>query len=186
MSESKEVLDVFRRHAKGRILLVGRKIGQEKFDIFGPKLRIEVKPRKYSTGGDVIAWESGLLSKFDHGDFDTIILHRFLYKRVKAYIEDPVKVVAEVTRILPEGGVLVVNSFLLDDATRTFRSADSFFTEMEMTNLLRTQQFRKMPRVGTRDAPIFVCEKSSLPVRVRHLLYLFVGTKTRRGTRKAV
>jgi len=124
----------------------------------GARLRVEAKPRKYATGGNVIAWESGLLGKFNPGDFDSIILHRFLYKRVKEYIEDPVKVVAEAKRILLDVGVLVVNSYLLDDTTRTFRSADSFFTETEMGNLLRTQ-FRKMSRVDTLDGRVFVCEK---------------------------
>jgi SAM-dependent methyltransferase len=159
MSESIETLEAIHSYTKGNTLLVGRKIGQTKFNIFEARLRVEAKPLKYATGGNVIAWKAGLLSKFEPGDFDSIILHRFLYKRVKEYIEDPVRVVAEVKRILPEGGELVVNSFLLDDATRSFRSSDSFFTEAEMSSLLETQSFRKVSRVGIKKTAIFICEK---------------------------
>ncbi len=97
---------------------------------------MEAKPRKYQTRKNVIAWEKRLLSRFVEGDFDSIILHRFLYKAVKEYVEDPMEVLTEVKRILPEGGVLVVNSFLLDDKTKNFRSAESFYTEEEMKNVL--------------------------------------------------
>jgi SAM-dependent methyltransferase len=159
MSESHEVLEEIRKNAKGRVLLVGRKIGQEKFDILAAALRVEAKPQKYLPGGIVIAWKSGLLDTFATGDFDSILLHRFLYKRVKEYIEDPVKVLAEVKRILPQGGVLVVNSYMFDDATKNFRSADSFFTEEEMRDILVNQRFRRTSLVVVGDARIFVCEK---------------------------
>ena len=159
MSESNEALHEIRMSAKGRTLLVGRRIGQEKFDMLGAALRIEAKPQKYSTGGNVLPWEAGLLGKFKAGDFDSILLHRFLYKRVKEYIEDPVRVLEEVKRILAENGRLVVNSFLLDDVTNSFRSADSFFTEEEMKRVLSNQNFRKMSCRVIGEAHIFVCEK---------------------------
>ena len=158
MSESDEVLAEIRKSLKGRILLVGRRIGQEKFDALGAALRVEAKPQKYLTGGNVIPWKAGLLRKFATGDFDSILLHRFLYKRVKEYIEDPVTVLSEVKRILPEGGVLVVNSFLFDDVTRSFRSANAFFTEEDMERILRNQGFRKVSRVDVGNV-LFVCEK---------------------------
>jgi hypothetical protein len=122
-------LSEIRKNVKGKTLLVGRNIEQAKFDMLSAASRVEAKSLEHPTDGNVIAWKTGLLGKFNVGDFDSILLHRFLHKRVKDYIEDLVKVVAEVTRILPEGGVLMVNSFLLDDVTRNFRSADSFFTE---------------------------------------------------------
>ena len=159
MSESNEALEEIRRNVKGKILLVGRKIGQEKFDDLGAGLRIEAKPLKYLTVGNLVAWSTGLFSKFAGGEFESIVLHRFLYKRVKEYIEDPVTVLAEVERILPTGGVLIVNSFLLDDVTKDFRSADSFFTEEEMKGMLENQGFRRISRIATRDTRIFICEK---------------------------
>jgi len=159
MSESREVLTEIRKKLKGRTLLVGRKIGQDKFDLLGAGLRLEAKPQKYPIGGKVIAWETGLLRKFSHGDFDTIILHRFLYKPVKEYIEDPLAILAEAKRILPDGGVLVVNSFLLDDATKNFRSAESFYTESEMITMLENQNFSKVIRVGIGETHLFVCKR---------------------------
>jgi len=159
MSESIEVLREIGENVKGRILLVGRKIGQEKFDVLGPDLRLEAKPQKYPIGGRVIAWEEGLLREFYHGDFDSIILHRFLYKPVKEYIEDPQEILSEAKRILPDGGVLVVNSFLLDDATKNFRSAKSFYTRGELMALLEGQGFSKLARVTVGETALFICER---------------------------
>jgi hypothetical protein len=159
MSESVEVLGEIRKKLKGKILLVGRRIGQNKFDLFNARMRLEAKPQKYHIGGKVIAWETGLLGKFSHGDFDSIILHRFLYKPVKEYIENPHEILAEVKRILPDGGVLVVNSFLLDDTTKNFRSAESFYTESEMMTMLERQDFSKVKRVNMGEMCHFVCEK---------------------------
>jgi len=159
MSESPEVLREIRKTVKGRTLLVGRKIGQDKFDLFGARLRLEAKPQKYPIGGKVVAWERGLLRKFSHGDFGSIILHRFLYKPVKEYIEDPLEILAEAQRILPDGGVLVVNSFLLDDTTKNFRSAESFYTENEMMTMLENQKFSKVTRFGIGETHLFACER---------------------------
>jgi hypothetical protein len=159
MSESVEVLTEIRKKLKGKTLLVGRRIGQDKFDLFDASLRLEAKPQKYPIGGKVIAWKRGLLGKFSHGDFDSIILHRFLYKPVKEYVEDPFEILAEAKRILPEGGVLVVNSFLLDDATKSFRSAESFYTESEMMAMLEHQDFRKVVRVNVGEMRHFICER---------------------------
>jgi hypothetical protein len=159
MSESTEVLAEIQKKLKGRTLLVGRKIRQDKFDLFGASLRVEAKPHEYPVGGKVIAWETGLLGKFSHGDFDSIILHRFLYKPVKEYIEDPVEILAEAKRILPDGGVLVVNSFLLDDASKNFRSAESFYTESEMMTMLQNQDFSRVMRADIAETHLFVCER---------------------------
>jgi len=120
---------------------------------------VEAKPQKYPPTGNVIAWEPKLLHKFATGAFDSIILHRFLYKPVKEYIEDPNIILAEVRRILPEGGVLVVNSFLLDDTTRSFASANSFFTETEMKSLLDTQSFMTVSRIKILDTSVYVCHR---------------------------
>lgn len=146
-------------HLKGRTLLVGRYIGQEKFNLLGETLRIEAKPHKYPTGGKVIAWERRLLSRFVEGDFDSILLHRFLYKPVKEYLADPAQVLTDVKRILPERGVLVVNSYLLDPSTKTFASAETFFTEKEMQEQLDRQSFTKVSKIRVSDAILFVCEK---------------------------
>ena len=159
MSESPEALTEIRRRLRGRTLLVGRKIGQDKFDTLGASLRLEAKPQKYPVGGKVIAWETGLLVKFPRGDFDSIILHRFLYKPVKEYIEDPLEILAETKRILPDGGVLVVNSFLLDDTTRNFRSAESFYRESEMMTMLENQHFRNVMHIKIGETHLFVCER---------------------------
>jgi len=159
MSESTEVLSEIQKKLKGRTLLVGRKIGQDKFDLFGAGLRLEAKPQKYPIGGGVVAWETGMLGIFANGYFDSIILHRFLYKPVKEYIENPLEILAETKRILPDGGVLVVNSFLLDDATKNFRSAESFYAESEMTTLLENQGFSRVVRIIIREARLFVCER---------------------------
>jgi hypothetical protein len=159
MSESTEVLVEIQKRLKGKILLVGRRIGQNKFDLFGATLRLEAKPQKYPIGGKVIAWEIGLLGKFSHGDFESIVLHRFLYKPVKEYIENPLEILAEAKRILPDGGVLVVNSFLLDHATKGFRSAESFYTETEMVAMLEHQDFSKFMRVYMGEMCYFVCER---------------------------
>ena len=159
MSESAETLTEIRKRLKGRTLLVGRRIGQDKFDALGASLRAEAKPQKYPIGGKVIAWETGLLGKFSRGDFDSIILHRFLYKPVKEYIEDPIEILAETKRILPDGGVLVVNSFLLDDTTRSFRSAESFYRESEMMSMLEDQDFRNVMHVNIGGTHLFVCER---------------------------
>ena len=147
------------RHTKGRLLLVGRKIGQEKFRVLKDALRVEAKPSKYPTGKNPIPWESGLLKRFNEGDFESIVLHRFLYKPTKSYVEDPEKVLTEVKRILPEEGVLIVNSFLLHEKTRDFRSADCFYTEEEMMSLLRRQSFKDVKCVRVTDAILFVCKK---------------------------
>ena len=146
------------RFVKGRTLLVGRKIGQEKFNMLGASLRVEAKPHKYPTGKNVVAWEKQLLSRFAEGDFNSIILHRFLYKPVKEYVEDPNELLTEVKRILPEGGVVVVNSFLLDERTKNFRSAESFYAEEDMKRVLQ-KQFKNILNVKAGDALIFVCEK---------------------------
>jgi hypothetical protein len=159
LSESTEVLREIRKTLRGRVLLVGRKIGQDKFDPLNAHLRMEAKPLKYPTGGNVIAWKRGLLETFSHGDFDSIVLHRFLYKPVKEYIEDPLEILAETQRILPDEGVLVVNSFLLDDATKHFRSANSFYTESEMTSILKSRNFRNVTRVSIGETRLFVCER---------------------------
>ena len=148
-----------RRHSKGRILLVGRNIGQEKFDVLKDALRVEAKPSKYATGKNPLPWERGLLTRFIEGDFDSIILHRFLYKPVKSYVEDPDEVLTEVERILPEEGVLVVNSFLLRDETKNFRSAECFYTGEEMISVLQRQSFKKVYCVRAADATLFVCKK---------------------------
>ena len=159
MSESPDMLMEITRHTKGRILLVGRKIGQEKFVVLKDSLRVEAKPSKYPTGKNPIPWESGLLTRFNEGDFESIVLHRFLYKPTKSYVEDPGKVLAEVKRILPEEGVLVVNSFLLDEKTKSFRSADCFYTQEEMMDLLRRQPFKDVNCVRVTDSTLFVCKK---------------------------
>jgi len=158
MSESPEVLAEIAKHLKGRKLLVGRYIGQEKFNVLGETLRVEAKPHKYPTGGKVIAWERQLLDRFVKGDFDSILLHRFLYKPVKEYLADPAQVLTDVNRILPRGGVLIVNSYLLDQTTVTFGSAETFFTEKEMQNQLERQAFRKVSKTRVEDATLFVCE----------------------------
>lgn len=159
MSESPDTLMEITRHTKGRILLVGRKIGQEKFGVLKDALRVEAKPSKYPTGKNPIPWESGLLRMFNEGDFESVVLHRFLYKPMRSYVEDPEKVLTEVKRILPEEGVLIVNSFLLDEKTRGFRSADCFYTEEEMMSLLRRQSFKDVNCVRVTDAILFVCKK---------------------------
>jgi len=159
MSESTEALTEIRNKLKGRTLLVGRRIGQHKFDVYGAALRLEAKPEKYPIGGKVIAWETGLLSKFSPGDFDSIVFHRFLYKPVKEYIEDPREILAEAKRILPKAGVLVVNSFLLDDATKNFRSAESFYTESEMMRILKDQEFSRVIGIKIGGSRVFVCER---------------------------
>jgi len=159
MSESPDTLMEITRHTKGRILLVGRKIGQEKFRVLKDALRVEAKPSKYPTGKNPIPWESGLLTRFNEGDFESVVLHRFLYKPTKSYVEDPEKILTEVKRILPEEGVLIVNSFLLDEKTRGFRSADCFYTEEEMMSLLRRQSFKDVNCVRVTDAVLFVCKK---------------------------
>jgi SAM-dependent methyltransferase len=159
MSECNEVLAEIRKNIKGKTLLVGRKIAQEKFDMLGAALRVEAKPQKYPPGGNVIAWQTELLRKFPTGTFDSVILHRFLYKPVKEYVEDPEVILAEVSRILPGGGVLVVNSFLLDNTTRSFTSADSFFTETEMKSLLDKQNFMSASRISILDACVYVCHR---------------------------
>jgi len=159
MSESTEVLNEIEKNLKGRTLLVGRKIGQDKFDLFGADLRLEAKPQKYPIGGKVIAWQTGMLRKLSHGDFDSIVFHRFLYKPVKEYIEDSFEILTETKMILPDGGVLVVNSFLLDDTTRNFRSAESFYTEDEMMTMLEQQGFRKVLNIIVGRTHHFVCER---------------------------
>ena len=159
MSESREVLTAIRKELKGKTLLVGRKIGQDKFDIFDADLKLEAKPLKYAIGGNVLAWERGLLHKFSHGDFESIILHRFLYKPVRDYIEDPHEILTESIRILPKGGIVVVNSFLLDDDTKNFRSAESFYREMEMMSILESQPFNKVIRVSIGVTHFFVCKR---------------------------
>ena len=159
MSESTEVLKEIRKNLKGRTLLVGRRIGQGKFDLLGADLRVEAKPRKYPVGGNVIAWERGLLSKFSQGQFNSIILHRFLYRPVKEYIEDPFEILTETKRILPDGGVLVVNSYLLSDATKNFRSAESFYTESEMMRLLEEPEFSKVSDLSFGEGRLFLCER---------------------------
>jgi len=159
MSELPDTLMEITRHTKGRLLLVGRKIGQEKFGVLKDALRVEAKPSKYPTGKNPIPWESGLLTRFNEGDFESIVLHRFLYKPTRSYLEDPGKVLTEVKRILPEEGVLIVNSFLLDEKTKGFRSADCFYTEEEMMGLLRRQSFKDVKSVRANDAILFVCKK---------------------------
>jgi hypothetical protein len=159
MSELPDALMEMTRRTKGRILLVGRKIGQEKFGVLKDALRVEAKPSKYPTGKNPIPWESGLLTRFNEGDFESIVLHRFLYKPTKSYIEDPEEVLTEVKRILPEEGVLIVNSFLLDEKTKCFSSADCFYTEEEMMGLLRHQSFNDVICVRVTDAVFFVCKK---------------------------
>ena len=158
MSESTGVLAEIAKYLKGRTLLVGRYIGQEKFNALGATLRVEAKPHKYPTGGNVIAWERRLLERFVKGDFDSILLHRFLYKPVKDYLADPVEVLTDVDRILSRGGVLVVNSYLLDNVTKMFRSAETFFTEKEMQGQLETRTFRTVSKIRVEDAILFVCE----------------------------
>ena len=159
MSELPDTLIEMTRHTKGRILLIGRKIGQEKFDVLKDALRVEAKPSKYPTGKNPMAWESELLTRMNEGDFESIILHRFLYKPTRPYVEDPETILTEVERILPEEGVLIVNSFLLDERTKNFRSADSFYTEEEMMRLLRRQSFKNVNCVRVTDAIFFVCKK---------------------------
>jgi len=158
VSESKEVFTEIQKRLRGKILLVGRKIGQDKFDIFGAELRLEAKPQKYPVGGKIIAWETGALARFCKGDFDSILLHRFLYKPVKEYIEDPLEILTEAKRILPAGGALVVNSFLLNDVTKNFRSAESFYTESEMMAMLERRYFGNVIHVNIGEMEIFVCE----------------------------
>jgi len=159
MSEQPDTLTEMSRHIEGRVLLIGRKIGQSKFDIFKDALRIEAKPNKYPTGNSPIAWERGLLAKFKEGDFRSIVLHRFLYKPTKSYVEDPAIILTEVSRILPQGGVLAVNSFLLNEETKNFRSAESFFTESEMISMLQRPSFEGVVRIAVKDAVFFVCKK---------------------------
>jgi hypothetical protein len=158
MSESIEVLAEIARHLRGRTLLVGRYIGQAKFNVLGATLRVEAKPHKYRAGENVIAWEERLLNRFAKGAFGSILLHRFLYKPVREYLADPAKVLTDVERILPRGGVLVVNSYLLDDVTKMFRSAETFFTEREMQDQLEKPAFRTVSKIRVEDATPFVCE----------------------------
>src|SRR3989337_2902438 len=157
MSESPEVLAEIAKHLKGRKLLVGRYIGQEKFNVLGETLRGEAKPHKYPTGGKVRAWERQLLDRFVKGDFDSILLHRFLYKPVKEYLADPAQVLTDVNRFLPRGGVLIVSSYLRDQTTETFGSAETFFTEKEMQDQLERQAFSKVSKTRVEDATLFVC-----------------------------
>jgi hypothetical protein len=159
MSESAEILAEIRKKLKGRTILIGRNIGQDKFNLLGADLRAEAKPEKYPIGGNVIAWKTGLLDTFCHADFDSIILHRFLYKPVKEYIEEPLEILHEAKRILPAGGVLVVNSFLLSDKTKSFRSAESFYTEGELKAILENQGFSKVMSVNVGETLLFECEK---------------------------
>jgi hypothetical protein len=158
MSESPQVLSEMARHLKRKRLLVGRYIGQDKFNLFGETLRAEAKPHKYPTGGSVIPWERQLLGGFAKGEFDSTVLHRFLYKQVKKCLADPIQVLAEVKRILPTGGVLMVNSYLLDDTTRMFGSAPTFFTEKEMQDELEKQAFTRVVKKRVADAILFICE----------------------------
>jgi hypothetical protein len=159
MSESPEVIAEIARHLKGRTLLVGRYVGQEKFNMLGDTLRVEAKPHKYPTGGHVVPWETGLLTRFAESDFDSILLHRFLYKPVKEYLADPAQVLTDVKRILSERGVLVVNSYLLDASTKAFASAETFFTEKEMREQLERRDFMRVSRIRVLDAILFVCKK---------------------------
>jgi len=159
MSEQPDTLVEITRHVRGRILLIGRKIGQARFEIFKDALRAEAKPGKYPTGTNAIAWERGLLNKFNDRDFDSIVLHRFLYKPTKSYIENPDTLLTEVSRILSQDGVLVVNSFLLNEKTQSFRSADCFYTESEIMNLFQRHSFSRVTAVTVGDAVFFVCKK---------------------------
>jgi len=159
MSESAEVLAEIRKRLKGKTLLIGRKIGQDKFDLFGANLRVEAKPTKYPVGRNAIAWKSGLLRNFSGGEFDSVIFHRFVYKPVKEYVEDPLELLTEAKRVLSERGVLVVNSFLLNDTTKNFRSAESFYTEREFMAILENQQFNSIVHVRNGGTSLFVCEK---------------------------
>jgi hypothetical protein len=160
MSEQSATLEEISRHLKGRVLLIGRRIGQTKFDVFKDAVRVEAKPAKYPTGANPIPWERGLLGKFSAGSFDSIVLHRFLYKPMKPYVEDPERVLTEVSRIMPDAGVLVVNSFLLSEKTESFRSADCFYTESEMMSLLqRPLAFTSPTRVSVSDTVFFVSKK---------------------------
>jgi len=158
MSESPEALAAIGKELRGNRLLVGRKIGQSRLDVLGASTRVEAKPHKYPTGGSVLAWEKGLLSRFREGEFDSIILHRFLYKPVKEYIEDPDEILSEVKRVLPKGGVLVLNSYLLNDMTRDYRAAETFYTEREMTDIIERRRFKKVSQIKVADATIFICE----------------------------
>jgi SAM-dependent methyltransferase len=158
MSESPEVLAAIRQKLRGKILLIGRKIGQSRLDALDASLRAEAKPHKYPTGASVLAWERDLLSRFAEGEFDSIVLHRFLYKPVKNYIEDPERILREVRRILPRGGVLVVNSYLLNDVTKDYRAAETFYTKQEMIDIIERQRFKKVSQLGVADALLFVCE----------------------------
>ena len=159
MSELPDTLAEITRHLKGRILLIGRKIGQAQFGTFKDALRVEAKPSKYPTGTNPIPWKTGLLTRFNRGDFDSIVLHRFLYKPTRPYVEDPERILSEISRVLPDEGVLVVNSFLLNETTRSFRSADCFYTETEMITLLQNSPFKNMDLVKVGDATFFVCKK---------------------------
>jgi len=71
MSESTELLAEIRSKLRGRTLLLGRKIGQGKFDILGATLTVEAKPQEYPTGGNVIAWKTGP----DNGDPSSTLNH---------------------------------------------------------------------------------------------------------------
>jgi hypothetical protein len=53
----------------------------------------------------------------------------------------------------------VVNSFLLNDATKNFRSAESFYTESEMMTMLENQNFSKVIRFGIGETHLFACER---------------------------
>lgn len=64
MSESPEVLATMAGELRGKRLLIGRKIGQSRLDIIGASERVEAKPHKYEAGGNVLAWEKNLLSRF--------------------------------------------------------------------------------------------------------------------------
>ena len=78
---------------------------------------------------------------------------------MKPYVEDPEEVLTGVTRILPDAGVLVVNSFLLNGKTENFRSADCFYTESDMISLLQRPTFTNFTRVSVGDAVFFVSKK---------------------------
>jgi SAM-dependent methyltransferase len=155
MSEPHKVLNTIREHLNGpKLLIIGRKVGEKNFDELGESLRVEVKPTKYPPREGAKSWRKGLLSEFNEGDFDSIILHRFLYKPEKDYMEEPNEILREVKRILPEGGKLFVNSFLRDESTEKFDSSETFFTKEEMEELIKKHNFK----INAKDGYLIVCE----------------------------
>lgn len=123
MCDYQEVLACIRDRLEGKRLIIGRKIGQEKFDILQPSLRTEAKPQKHRTGGT---------SYLGRTAFSVSLLTEIL---VECSFTDsstsPSRNTWQILRkfsqksgaFCQERGVLMVNSCLLDGTTNGFLSA---------------------------------------------------------------